>query len=253
MVVVEYGKQNSQVVMLLHGGGLSWWNYREVAETLESKYHVILPILDGHSGSDKDFSSIENNAEEMIAYIDEVHNGSVCLMGGVSLGAQILIEMLTQRTTICQYAIIESALVIPMKWTYFLIKPMMHISYGLIKQAWFSKLQFQALRIKKDWYEDYYRDTCNITKENMIAFLESNACYTIKNELEKSCAKSFIFVGKKEPSNMIRSAYCLSKILPNSSLKIMDKRYHGEFSMCHPLEYANIVMDILKNSGNPLT
>lgn len=30
----EFGKQNSDVIILLHGGGLSWWNYRKEAEML---------------------------------------------------------------------------------------------------------------------------------------------------------------------------------------------------------------------------
>ena len=31
---VEYGAHNSQTIILLHGGGLSWWNYREVAQMI---------------------------------------------------------------------------------------------------------------------------------------------------------------------------------------------------------------------------
>ena len=49
MNYVEYGKENSDVIILLHGGGLSWWNYKEVAERLQTDYHVVLPILDGHA------------------------------------------------------------------------------------------------------------------------------------------------------------------------------------------------------------
>ena len=43
MNYVEYGKENSDVIILLHGGGLSWWNYKEVAERLQTDYHVVLP------------------------------------------------------------------------------------------------------------------------------------------------------------------------------------------------------------------
>ena len=42
MTVMEYGQQNRDVVMLLHGGGLSWWNYREDAERLAERYVEIL-------------------------------------------------------------------------------------------------------------------------------------------------------------------------------------------------------------------
>jgi hypothetical protein len=30
----EYGTKQKNVILLLHGGGLSWWNYREVADFL---------------------------------------------------------------------------------------------------------------------------------------------------------------------------------------------------------------------------
>lgn len=246
MIIIEYGKENKEVIILLHGGGLSWWNYCEAAEILKVKYHVILPILDGHAGSDKDFLSIEKNAEEIIKYIDEVHQSSVSFIGGLSLGGQILVEMLAQRSDICKFALIESALVIPMKFTHSLIKMMMDMSYGLIKKEWFSKLQFRELRIKKEWYKDYYRDSCEITKENMIAFLQANTSYTAKKELEKSTVKSFIFVGEKESSNMIRSSQRLKEMLPNSELTIMKGLYHGEFSINYAAEYADKVMAILE-------
>ena len=36
---------------------------------LRSDYHVVLPILDGHANSDRAFTSIEDNAAELTAYI----------------------------------------------------------------------------------------------------------------------------------------------------------------------------------------
>ncbi len=247
MKVVEYGKNNSNVLVLLHGGGLSWWNYREVAELLQQDYHVVIPILDGHSNSDKDFTSIEDNASEIIEYIDRKYNGSVSLIGGLSLGGQILVEILSQRSDICKIAIIESALVIPMKLTHYLVKPMMEMSYGLIKQAWFAKLQFKSLRIKSELYDEYYRDTCNITKENMISFLKANACYTVKEKIVDTQAKVFVFVGQREQSKMIRSAQKLNTMIPDSILEIKNKMYHGEYSINYANEYADKVISLLEN------
>ena len=94
MVVKEYGKTNKDTIILLHGGGLSWWNYEEVAELLKDEYHIILPILDGHAGSDNDFTNIEDNADEIIKYIDDNYDGNVKLIGGLSLGGQILLDIL---------------------------------------------------------------------------------------------------------------------------------------------------------------
>ncbi|MBA1394736.1 alpha/beta hydrolase, partial [Lactobacillus sp. XV13L] len=86
MKIIEFGQQNSKVIILLHGGGLGRWNYQRVAQLLCPKYHVILPILDGHAGSDCNFVSIKQNAQEVIEFIDKNHNGKVHLIGGLSLG-----------------------------------------------------------------------------------------------------------------------------------------------------------------------
>ena len=133
MQLVEYGADRGETILLLHGGGLSWWNYREAAELLQSDYHVVLPILDGHGGSDRPFRSIEENAEEILTYIEEKLGGSVLLIGGLSLGGQILLELLSRRRDCCSYALVESAAVIPSRITNALIGPAFGSSYGLIQ------------------------------------------------------------------------------------------------------------------------
>ena len=66
MRAIEFGQQNTETILLLHGGGLSWWNYREIAKLLEKDYHVILPVLDGHADSDAPFTTIEDNAAKRL-------------------------------------------------------------------------------------------------------------------------------------------------------------------------------------------
>ena len=245
MIVKEYGKSNKDIIMLLHGGGLSWWNYEEVSEILKSNYHVILPILDGHSGSDRDFTSIENNANEIIEYIDNNYNGNVKLIGGLSLGAQILLDILSKRDNICEYAIIESALVCPMKMTNRLIELLINMSYGLINKKWFSKLQFKSLKIKKELFDKYYIDSSNITKNNMISFLEANSNYYLKN-IKTNKSKSIVIVGSKERPIMIKSAKRIHDELINSELEILSGYYHGDLSINHPNEYAEKVNKLIK-------
>ena len=245
MIVKEYGKSNKDIIILLHGGGLSWWNYEEVSEILKSNYHVILPILDGHSGSDRDFTSIENNANEIIEYIDNNYNGNVKLIGGLSLGAQILLDILSKRDNICEYAIIESALVCQMKMTNRLIEPSINMSYGLIKKRWFSKLQFKSLKIKKELFDKYYIDSSNITKNNMISFLKANSNYHLKN-IKTNKSKSIVIVGSKERLIMIKSAKRIHDELINSELEILSGYYHGDLSINHPNEYAEKVNKLIK-------
>lgn len=244
MNYIEYGKENREVMIFLHGGGLSWWNYRAEAEVLQSRYHIILPILDGHADSDRAFTTIEENAAELLEFVDAHFGGSVLLMGGLSLGGQILVEALSQRKDICRYALIESALALPSKFTHSMIGPALGGSYGLIRRRWFSKLQFKALRIKPALFEDYFRDTCGISKADMIAFLRANALYSLKESLEDCTAKAYVFVGERETKAMIASAERIHEKLRGSVMQILPARYHGEFSINHADDYVNRVLQI---------
>ncbi len=245
MNIIEYGKENKEVIMFLHGGGLSYWNFRKEAELLKDKFHVVLPILDGHSKSDSDFTSIEDNAQRIIDYIDDKFGGSILLLGGLSLGAQIAVEILSKRNNIAQYAIIESVSLIPSKLTHALLKPSISMSYGLIKKKWFSKLQFKSLHINKEYFDDYYADSCGITKANMIAFLKANTKYEPKKELKNCQIKTRIIVGGKENRKMKKSAKVLNSILQNSSLEIKPKYHHGDYSLNHADEYVSDLLYFL--------
>lgn len=241
--MIEFGQQNPDVVMLLHGGGLSWWNYREAAKRLAERYHVVLPVLDGHADSDAPFTSIEDNAARLISYIDAHFGGQVLAIGGLSLGGQIAVEMLSQRKDICRYALIESALVKPSKLTAAMIGPSFGMSYGLIKQRWFAKLQADYLGIPKALFGDYYRDTCAICKADMIAFLKANSLYTIKPSLSETTAKTKIVAGAKEPKSIRDSAKLLREAIPGSRMEILPGLRHGDLSINHPAHYVEILTD----------
>lgn len=249
MIVQEFGKQNKDVVILLHGGGLSWWNYRNPAAQLEEWYRVVIPVLDGHAESDAPFTSIEENAARLIAYIDDRFGGQVLAIGGLSLGGQILVEMLSQRADICWYALIESALVKPMKLTGALIAPTFGVSYGLIKQKWFSKMQFAYLRIEKTLFDDYYRDTCKISKEDMIAFMRANCTYAIKPALSNTKAGVLIVAGAEEQKNIRDSAELLCKAIPGSQKLLLKGFYHGDLSINHPQQYAQMLEALCRGEG----
>ncbi|MBQ6592946.1 MAG: alpha/beta hydrolase [Solobacterium sp.] len=246
MIYKEYGTGSSTII-LLHGGGLSWWNYREEAELLQNEYHIILPVLDGHAASDRPFTTIEDNAAELIAFIDEHFNGSVLLIGGLSLGAQILLEVLSQRRDICRYALVESAAVLPSKLTNALIGPAFGSSYGLIKNRSFARLQAESLHIRPELFEDYYRDTCLITRPDMIAFMKANTAYSLKDSIRESTAGIHLYVGEKETGVIRKSVEQIHAVLPDSTVQILPGLYHGEFSLNHPEDYVRAVREILEN------
>lgn len=242
----EYGSKSNDIIILLHGGGLSWWNYIDEIGLLEDEFRIVIPILDGHSGSDTNFTSIESNALEIINFINDNYNGKVKLIGGLSLGGQILLEILSKNPNICEYAIVESALTIPMNFTYKMIEPTFNLSYCLISKKWFSKLQFKSLKLKNSLFDMYYEDTCKITKDNLIAFMKSNSSYEIKDTLSHTRAKVLVLVGSKERPIMKKSATKIANLIPNSELDVLQGYYHGDISINHADDYVERVKRLIQ-------
>ena len=50
-------------------------------------------------------------------------------------------------------------------------------------------MQFKSLKIKSDLFDDYFRDTCAIAKKDMIAFLQANSLYSLKESIKNCTAK----------------------------------------------------------------
>ena len=211
---------------------------------LQSDYHVVLPVLDGHADSDRPFTSIENNAAGIIDFIDGYCQGKVMMICGLSLGAQVLLEVLSQRKDICRYAIAESAAVIPSKLTNALIAPAFGWSYGLIRNKRFARLQFKSLHMDENLFEDYYRDTCKIGKTDLTAFLKASTSYSLKESIRYTTASVYALAGERENKTVLKSVRVLREHVPQCKEYIIPGLYHGEYSLNHPEEYVDFIRNI---------
>ena len=68
-----FGSKENKPVLLLHGGGLSWWSLQSHVDALADNYYVIAATIDGH-GDDFGtiFTTIESCADKIIEYIKSI-------------------------------------------------------------------------------------------------------------------------------------------------------------------------------------
>ena len=251
MVFHSMGLDIGPTVVLLHGAGLSAWAYRPVAERLADEYRIIVPVIDGYAeAADQPFASIEASAQNLLNWIDAHLHGHVFALGGLSLGAQIVVEALSRRPDVAEYAWIESALVTPMPLVAALVAPMARMSFGLIRREWFARQQARALCVPDAMFADYYRDSRKLSLQSLIRTLRSNANYRIPAGLAQCCAKTMVLAATHEPEALYRSAQLLCKTLPHSLLWL-ERGKHGEFCLQEPERYANLLWLHLNGSMLP--
>jgi len=244
VIFKEFGTKSKPVLILLHGGGLSWWSFTPHIEALKDDYFIIAPIIDGH-GEDwnNTFLSIEHSAEQIIKYINENYNGRVHSICGLSIGAQILVEILAKEPDITKYAVIESALLFPLK-SISLFVPTYNILYGLSKKKWFAKIQAKNLNIPDELFEHYYNDSCLMTKESFINLVKSNGNYLVPSSICNTNANVLILVGEYELPVMKKSAKLLRTSIAKSKLKILERSKHGEFCIIYPDKYVELLKEL---------
>lgn len=99
MKYFEYGKENKELVVILHGGGVSYRGAEPTAKIVAEKYHVILVAYDGFNPSEPDteFVSVQNEARRLGDYIAENYGGHIDILYGLSYGGRVLMEVLADK------------------------------------------------------------------------------------------------------------------------------------------------------------
>lgn len=239
----EYGNPSAPTVLLLHGGGLSDWSVRPAAKLLQKDYFVVTPVIDGH-GEDwkQEFCSIEDSAQKVICYLQEHCGGRVFAIAGLSLGAQIAAQVLTDAPNAAQFAVLESALVLPLPGLSS-VETVYRLSAGLIQKKWFAHLQAKAMLLPATLFEDYFRDSCRMTLPTLCHIAQSNGDFHIAPTFCETTAKVLVLAGQKERRIMLRSAALLHAAISGSRMMILKDMHHGELSLRQPERYVALLRE----------
>ena len=96
MKFFEFGQENKELMVLLHGGGTSYLGVLPTAQKIAERYHVILLAYDGFNPSEPEteFRSIAYEAKALEDYILQNYGGRVDILYGLSYGCRTLMQIL---------------------------------------------------------------------------------------------------------------------------------------------------------------
>ncbi len=105
MKYFEFGTDHFELTVILHGGGISYRGALPAAEYMARFYHVVLVSYDGFNPTEPDttFRSVNHEAEMLANYINELYNGKIDILYGISYGCRVLMAVLpcTVRAGLC--------------------------------------------------------------------------------------------------------------------------------------------------------
>lgn len=109
MIFKEFGQINKPTILLIPGEIYSWQAYMPHIQNLEKNYHILIPkILRKDTEDNYHFESISNSSQAILDYLDKYKIEKPFCLIGYSLGAQIILDLLTKRKDLATYALIES-------------------------------------------------------------------------------------------------------------------------------------------------
>jgi pimeloyl-ACP methyl ester carboxylesterase len=240
----EFANKEKPVVLLIPGLGVSYEIFLPLIDILKDRYAIVAVGIDGFLlGKPSCFTSVDDQAGQIIQYVREHLNGHLDVAYGLSLGGKILSRILERNEIVIDHAIMDAAPLLPLpKWC---VDP---LRYYQSLNVWtcyhwtgfwkwvFHSHYFDVLleECKKVWpsgkgkaVRDGYKDVYT-NKLNAIFGADIHFWYGTKEA----------FVARPQAEHLLA-------ICPSAHVEVFPGMNHGQLLVDHPDEIARRITSLL--------
>jgi len=226
----ETGSKNAETIIFLHGGAMAGWMWDEQVKAFND-YHCIVSDLPEHGQSSDVKPFTIRDSAEMIVDIIQNHtiNGKAHLVG-ISLGAQIIVKILSTDPELVDHALISGTLVRTIPHTETLLKLVDYAIkvYGPVKDTeFFIKANMRTYNVPKNLFDKFKESTLLVKPDSLERILTENMFFKLPTGLEKVEVPVLVMIGEKDYKIIKESANDLIKALPISQGYMAPKVGHA--------------------------
>ena len=119
MTFNTYGAKGAPSLLLIPGLGVSFEIFLPLIGLLQDRYHIVAAGIDGFLiGRESAFTSVDDQAGQIIKYVQEHLDGHLDGAYGLSLGGKILSRVLERNEIVIDHAILDAAPLLPLpRWS----------------------------------------------------------------------------------------------------------------------------------------
>ena len=239
-----FGNKNAPTLMLIPGLGVSYEIFIPLINLLENDFHIIAVEVDGFVlGKHTQFTSVDDQAAQVIDYVKENYDGRLDCAYGLSLGGKILSRVLERDEIVVNHAILDAAPLLPLpKW---LVGPLRYLQclnvWTCYHWTGFWRWVFHS------HYFDVLLDECKKvypyggTKAVLNGYksVYTNKLQSINgNDIHYWHGTKESFVAKPQVKH-------LKRLSPNVNVEIFKKMNHGQLLIDCPEEIAKRILLIV--------
>lgn len=239
-----FGKEEAPSLMLIPGLGVSYEIFLPLIDLLKDRFRIIAVQVDGFTlGVQTKFTSIDDQAAQVIAHIKERYEGHLDCAYGLSLGGRILSRVLERNEVTIEHSILDAAPLLPLpKW---LVGPLRYYQCANVWTCYhwtgFWRWVFHS------HYFDVLLDECKKVYPygGGRAVLDGyKSVYT--NKLESIHGTDIHYwYGTLEAFVAKPQVEHLKKIYPDVQVEVFPKMNHGQLLVDHPEEAAKRITELV--------
>jgi pimeloyl-ACP methyl ester carboxylesterase len=264
LTIFESGNSQGIPFVLVHGGAGGVWTWDETVKFL-SDFHCLLPELPEHGSSQSNGPfTIASTAQSILHLIREHVPGGKAHIFGLSVGGQIVVEMLARSPETLLSAVISGAQLLPLPGYRLGIysEHMMALIYWLgihlwkHNDAWIHWNMRTSAGIPDTFFERFKRNFQNLTRDSWAHVMSENYRYRVPQGLEKANLPVLLIAGAHETSDIQPTNRLLRSLLPHSRSVLLDRNHAWSAAQEHnwPFNAPELCAQVIRNwvSGQPL-
>lgn len=239
-----FGKKQAPTLLLIPGLGVSYEIFLPLIRLVEDKFHIIAVEVDGFTlGKRTRFTSVDDQATQVIAYVQTHFDGHLDCAYGLSLGGKILSRILERNVLTINHAILDAAPLLHLpRW---LVNPLRHYQAINVWTCYHWTGFWKA--VFRSHYFVVLLDECKKTWPwgGRQAVLDGyKSVYT--NKLESISGNDIYFwYGTKETFVAKPQVKHLLSLYPQAHVEIFDGMNHGQLLIDRPEEIAKRISQMM--------
>ncbi|CAJ35310.1 alpha/beta fold hydrolase [Methanocella arvoryzae] len=255
LYIHESGTANAPSIVFLHGGGMSGWMWDKILRLMQD-YHCIVPDLPDHGRSRSEGPFYHERAAALISEVIKAraHGGKAHVVG-ISLGAQVLLELLARSPEVVDHAVVNSPELRPVPGSGLMLHPLLFdptikLTVPLARNRSFARAQAKSYHLPEDMFETYFEDTRQTRGEVLARILRANMTYKLPAALKDIHVPVLALAGEKEYGMMKASARDIAATMPIATAYVVKGVGHT-FSFEKPELYADLVRNWINDRPLP--
>ena len=241
-----FGKEEAQTLLLIPGLGVSYEIFLPLIGLLDDKFQIVAAQVDGFTlGVQTQFTSIDDQAAQVIAYVNAQYGGHLDCAYGLSLGGKILSRVLERNELTIDHAILDAAPLLPLpKW---LVGPLRHYQCANVWTC-YHWTGFWRWVFHSHYFDVLLDEVKKVFPSDKTRAVREGYKSVYTNTLESiSGSDIHYWYGTKEAFVAKPQAKHLLSLCPDAHVEVFPKMNHGQLLVDCPEEVAGRIVKIVSS------